>query len=613
MSKNLFESTIDSIKTPENTIYMEAVVELFNTLFEDQIGEMINKDAFDFYDMSKFIPANPRGALNYIAQFVADRGIAVQQSDNSRDKFMKTYVPEEQITKLSVVQRVDTTNSAALKGAKEALSDLAHRLPNSQDAFKQVISNMTKVYANNDRDTIKNIAKLLTEFFKAVQMGYKWVTTEYSQKKTPDMYTEKKPKKEKETFVTKEMLDKMGEDSDVTEKLADAAKPTKTKGKGKDAEPAKVVDPTEEYKMIKFATVDTEDSSRKVTMSGVSNVDGVVSALNHAIDVVSDAQYKYIRKECLSVSSDPEAQTVTITVNDAAVTSIATNERKNEVNLLTKYNVLLYSLFMYVKNHFKMNDTCVLSDATAKSIVHDMQAGNKNALRSLFPSGNDSSLNASKIIDVGVVKSILSNSGITNNDDLDNLAFAITQCTASLGDSKLNNGKTIADRDSQIAEDENDSEQIKSSKATLKSEFANERKSFNDNVALIAGSATNSSYDMYGIDTDEGEMNKIDTYVQMLDEGNVYEKIVDKLNSVSDDTDTSDDVKLTGSYAEDASRVVTSCEAILEKSDTTFKRKESKEEPVADLDYDSMLTTDSVENELASVPSNADFNKSKRR
>ncbi len=620
MSKNLFESTIDSIKTPENTVYMEAVVDLFNILFEDQIGNIVDKDSMfplsgvEFDDLPQHIQEQPRDALNRIASFIEDKGRKVQQADNSRDKFMKTYVPEKQITELTTAQRPSTSNISALKMAKEALKDLASMMPTSKAALQQTISNMTKVYTHDDIQVVKNLAKMLVEFFNAVQKGYKWVTTEYSRTKTPDMYTEKKPegKKEKETFVTKEMLDNMGEQSDASKKMDDAAKPVKDKSKTKEVEPPKVVDPMEEYKMIKFATVDTQNSSRQVTMTGVTNVEGVVESLRHAIDVVSDARYKYIRKECLSVSGDTKERTVTVTVNDNNVTSISTNERKNATNLFTKYNVLLYSLFMYVKNLFRMDENCIMSESTAKSIVHDMTNGNKSALSSLFPSGNDESLDISNILNVGVVKSILTNSGITDKNDLDNLAFAITQCTSSLGDSKLNNGQTIADRNSQMAEQEDDSEKIKASKAKLKEAFDEERNSFNHNVASIAGSATNSSFDIYGLDTSEEDMHKIDNYAKMLDESNVYEKIVDKLNSASEESDNASDVKLNGSYAEDASRVVASCEQIMKASDTTFKLKTIKEDPVSDLDFNQMLSTDSLLDELSSaqmspVESNADF------
>lgn len=361
--------------------------------------------------------------------------------------------------------------------------------------------------------------------------------------------------------------------------------------------------------MIKFATVDTQNSSRQITMTGVTNVEGVVESLQHSIDVVSEARYKYIRKKRLSVSRDTKAHTVTITVNDNNVTLISTNERKNETNLFTKYDVLLYSLFMYVKNLFRMDENCVMSDSTAKSIVHDMTNGKQSALRSLFPSWKVESLG---ILKVGVVKTILTNSGITDKNDLDNLAFAITRCTASLGDYKLNNGQTIADRNSQMADQEDDSEKIKASKAKLKEAFDEERNSFNFNVASIAGSATNSSFDIYGLDTSEEDMRKIDNYEKMLDENNVYEKIVDKLNSSSEESDNASDVKLSGSYAEDASRVVASCDQIMKASDTTFKRKKIKEDPVSNLDFDPMQSTDSLIDELSSaslspVESNADF------
>jgi hypothetical protein len=253
-------------------------------------------------------------------------------------------------------------------------------------------------------------------------------------------------------------------------------------------------------------------------------------------------------------------------------------------------------------------------------------------LKGLFPLKGVDAKGADKNIDVlaqtsanhlssAQIKSILTDSQLSE-DEINNLVFAISVCLNGLGNSRLNNGLSIADMAKLIQEKKVDPDTQKT--------LANEKAEFNNQVANLAAkqqedeepeiSEEEELLGLSGNPAPKPQEDPTEKYTKLVDKLNVYDHIVNLLNPTqakpkqAEETDaeesaaetdneeataetdneeaaaeTSDKparIARTGNYALDAARVIESCVELFGRDKSVKKRKEYTEH---NLDVDTIF------------------------
>lgn len=127
--KNLFESKIDEIKTDDNAVYLEAVAQIFNILFEDTIGDTIND--------ADLVKKNPRMALvkltgalaNAIDEAKEYKVIANEYVDADALSTIDSLVHDDQVSDYTYFKKVvDAAEKLKKATAYTNKTDLANNL-----------------------------------------------------------------------------------------------------------------------------------------------------------------------------------------------------------------------------------------------------------------------------------------------------------------------------------------------------------------------------------------------------------------------------------------------------------------------------------------------------
>ena len=610
---NLFESSIQPIQTADNKIYLEAVTKMFNILFEETIGDStgLSDDSIAPKDM---VANNPRKVLDSFADSLLGKAKKLMEEDGTKEKVMRGYIGDNEFTESTTIDRLatianpSTNDYDAWKLYKPTIVAIYNTFPQDADTANALMKNLQTFYGAK-YDTM---AKLLRSYMKEVERAAKWL--KYFNKTTaPSFFT--KPgaagEDDKTIYVSDQFLNAEEKEPTANGKTK-TAKPTKKEEQPKD----KLAEIN-----IEGARINLEDNTtRSLVLTGVSNVSGTLAEINQAIDAVQAAKPHVINKSAITVTPNDEEKSITIMVNPQLVSgSVSENSKK-----LTSYNVLLYCIYMYVRKHFRMDSTCQVSQLTAKSIKTDISLPGMPYLKGLFPLKGVDAKGADKNIDVlaqtsanhlssAQIKSILTDSQLSE-DEINNLVFAISVCLNGLGNSRLNNGLSIADMAKLIQEKKVDPDTQKT--------LANEKAEFNNQVANLAAkqqedeepeiSEEEELLGLSGNPAPKPQEDPTEKYTKLVDKLNVYDNIVNLLNPTqakpkqAEETDaeesaaetdneeaaaeTSDKpagIARTGNYALDAARVIESCIELFGRDKSAKTRKEYTDH---NLDVDTIFS-----------------------
>lgn len=600
---NLFESSIQPIQTADNKIYLEAVTKMFNILFEETIGDATGLSD-DTMAPKDIVTNNPRKVLDSFADSLLGKAKKLMEEDGTKDKVMRGYIGDNEFTDSTTVDRLatianpSTNDYDAWKLYKPTIVAIYNTFPQDADTANALMKNLQTFYGAK----YETMAKLLRAYMKDVEKAAKWM--KYFNKTTaPSFFT--KPgatgEDEKTVYVSDQFLNAEEKETAANGKTK-TAKPTKKEQQPKD----KLAEIN-----IEGARINLEDNTtRSLVLTGVSNVSGTIADINQAIDAVQAAKPHLISKSAITVTPNDEEKSITIMVNPALVSgSVSENSKK-----LTSYNVLLYCIYMYVRKHFRMDNTCQVSQLTAKSIKTDLSLPGMPYLKGLFPLKGVDAKGADKNLDVLAqqsannlsseqIKSIFTDSQLSE-DEINNLVFAISVCLNGLGNSRLNNGMSTSDMSKLIQENKVDPDTQKT--------LANEKAEFNSQVANLASKQQEAEEpelseeeELLGISVNQDpkpQEDPTDKYTKLVDKLNVYDNIVNLLNttqttpeqSVETDNEESTEetsdkpagVAKSGNYALDAARVIESCIELFGRDKSAKTRKEYTEH---NLDVDTIF------------------------
>lgn len=372
---NLFESSIERLKTRDNSAYLEAVSKLYGILFESVFEN-------PFPNAAAQIQANPRNALH---RFV-HQAVEAIKALNQTSKFFGGLV-NRQFSSLLFTLDKDTTSASdqtlydwtatAMKGLREGTHT------EDEDTFDSYNVSLSerKAYLTYKNFVEKFCDEVLPKF----------------QELAPDFvdYGGKK-KKPKTVSLGKDFFkDQTGAgasdgasgeaEPEVVPADTDASAPVKKKGSKKSSKDDEADNSKEEESYERFAQYidgnvdgycDDPKTENFIVMHDVTNAESVISRMQTGLDAVvknkAGSGTSPFNASAITFEARPETNDVCIFYDPSWANGSSDPVRVNTVN-----NVLLYCLYLDAKKRGMVNSADISSSVT-KSIIFDMRPRAQN-------------------------------------------------------------------------------------------------------------------------------------------------------------------------------------------------------------------------------------------
>lgn len=526
---NLFESQIATITTPDNAIYMEAVGNIFNTLFEEQIGELTETES----------SGNDNNLVSTLHSYLSD--IASKAGGIAKgNEYLATNVNNEALSSLNALVKNNFASPYDLyhNGVKlvNELIDAA-KIVNKDQFKKNLISNHVNAQAIKD----------FIEYKKTLNAFAETHVKEFSPENSPEMFTAPKKSKPKSngSYIKNGTFT-----SDSTPTETDSAKPSaKTKASSTTPkEKPEEVDPGDDPKNRSFIDADITDTyttANEIVFENVEDMDELVSYLQDAFNSVLKVKGKYnLSSAYITIDKDPKNNLVLIEYK---------NPGNSDFSVDTRHNVVMYCLYMDAKKHGKVSNA-VISDPLAHSLASDYAHGSPTLIR-LLNMYNENSYKEVNIPSMNQLMSYLENDSLTDDSNAQ-LAAAITSYFETFDSADLDSLNLQNERQMTSAEN-----------------------SFYNTVSQIASSMSE------GEDIDlEGESNK-EEFLNALRSANIFSEIISKMKT---NAGNSNGDNATFSYNEGAAKLVDSCRQANHYYQTNSNRYGSPSDDVTDLSNDEL-------------------------
>lgn len=590
---NLFESSVSDIKTAENAVYLEAVTEMFNVLFETTIN-MQNMTDEDRMKLS------PRSLLNQIASDLLDAVEAAAKYPTIAEKYMNARAVEilrelvednesgkpqindttffrrlVQVTKLlcqaSSIKNGGWENTKAILNregvAQDGIDAFAKYHNVAINTLKKRLIKFTSVNAPSmyNKATPKDPDKFFTQASSrpinapVIKKGSDKLITKLTRPNGATSVTTSgtsaAPEQQGEEVETGSKYVVPGSENDSRIKVSDSEAAPKTDEnfmpendsegdwltglKEKTKNPVKDKKTEEEEAGPDLSFLDfTQD---RVIANGGSSIvltvnepETLAAHLNDALNTVAKAKRLY---KDISITAAPDTNQVVMKVNSGN-------------NSQTLNNVLMYCLYLDAKKHNLVSpDNIRVGDETVKSLVHDHTTGHNKMLLRLLNQFNAENYQSVDKPTADQIKTMLG--GEVKDPDLLNKVAAAAENYIS--------GYTASD----VWANDPDAEINPVDKEDKMSSF----------YGGIAQQVAIASDDEHQNDIELTDDFNLDDVIRAMAKAGLYDKLMLSMKtSLEDNMAANDTTSGNGNYLADATRVVEACRNELSNRARGFNR-----------------------------------------
>ena len=444
---NLFESQLVGMTTEDNAVYMEAVAQIFNTLFESEIETAKADPRVDLISIVEPLFAVTEriksGKNPYLMTLLQHHDV----------KTGDTSFPERQL--LTLTHNLDdevTTDKQFFNETMTAFNQLCAASKISQpEAFKQNIKNALKqLKTPQERD---NFTSLFKEYINALSQIKTGLQNFAASEEGKAMAKSGKQRGDKLVRATKNRIQGGAEgavaDAEIANPVDDGDGATKTGGRkitGKVTKPAEPEPSKDPYPGHIIGTVFTSNEPVIKITTPAEKYTATLNRIKTGLDMVFQSNTWHgegnrVYKEAINITSDDNTSTITLTNTTPEVL-------KTKGAAIDMHYILMYCLALdAMKENDLLPENIGIANVIADRILRDQNAkpsnrkllklypGNINALAGRLPTRSEISIAVGNTEDseclCTAISAYMNDSGRSSNDK-DEFDTVVSQLAASI-------------------------------------------------------------------------------------------------------------------------------------------------------------------------------------
>lgn len=413
---NLFESSLQDLKTKANSIYIEAVAKIFNVLFEDTMGDA-KRAAYSAKapdDENQTVAELQKDAIGTIARFINELYVSAKAARFADP--IAASIPQDTFDDLGFQFEHCLNGTVDWNSVKTDVKQLCMLFPKNAKAFENNLKLNKMIDVSKAMDAFYSYRDALVKFCSVLPKSMVAAKASGNKAVADILSAAKAQKPQTAKTVTGTATDAKAGKKPATATGA-AVKATKKPAKAPEPEVTVEKDP---YRHI-IGTVTPELPGYSITIAcGPEQADKVMSDVNEAIKVLTTARHYFIKEGDIKASNNEGKVSIVY-----AVPSNIADQR-----IITLHNVALYCLMLYIKGLYPVsNENIGISTDVANSVVAD-STGSQSALKRLMGSDSNSWIGL-KNLDTNELATQLAESG--DNHDFDaSIVNAASACIKDL-------------------------------------------------------------------------------------------------------------------------------------------------------------------------------------